>query len=200
MKMHWQAPSRNAAPIADVLQRILAPQSLVLEIASSTGQHSNYFAERFPDVEWQPSEHSNDCIASISAWREESSASNILPPIRIDVCQWPWSITQADVVFCANMIHIAPWECCEGLMRGSGNILSEGGELVLYGPFLVDGVPTAQSNIEFDRSLRERDSSWGIRNLADVEKVAQTNGLTLSEQIEMPANNRIVRFSKIDSI
>ena len=114
----------------------------------------------------------------------------------LDVTVDPWPITEADAVFSANMIHIAPWQCCQGLMAGAGRILRPGSVLVLCGPFMRGGEHTAPSNAQFDASLKSRDASWGIRDLDDVTACAQEAGLTRQEIIEMPANNLTVIFKR----
>jgi hypothetical protein len=100
-------------------------------------------------------------------------------------------------VFCANVIHIAPWRVAEGLFAGAGRYLSDGGLLFLYGPFKRDGKHTAISNAVFDASLRERDAEWGVREIEDVEKLARHVGLGLIEIAEMPANNLTLVFERL---
>ncbi len=55
---------------------------------------------------------------------------------------------------CNNMIHIAPWSACEGLIAGAARVLPAGGLLYLYGPYKIDGRHTASSNAAFDAQLR----------------------------------------------
>ncbi|HWB82404.1 MAG TPA: DUF938 domain-containing protein [Nannocystaceae bacterium] len=189
MKAFAAATQRNREPILAVLQRVLPQRGTVLEIASGTGEHAVFFARALPQLQWQPSDHEAAQLASIAAWRDEEGTPNLLPPIRIDVHADTWPIAQVDAVFCANMIHIAPWSACEGLFRGVGRILAPAGTMVLYGPFHIDGKPTADSNAAFDQRLRATDPSWGVRNLEDVLALANEAGLALRERIAMPANN-----------
>ena len=108
--------------------------------------------------------------------------------------EWPGAPCAVDAMFCANLLHIAPWAACAGLMAGSARHLRASGLLVVYGPFIVDGLPTAPSNLAFDAGLRSRDPAWGLRRLDDVRALAGQTGLRLSESIEMPANNLCVIF------
>jgi hypothetical protein len=125
----------------------------------------------------------------------------VLAPVLLDVMapQWPSPAAPFsepfDAVYCANMLHIAPWEACGGLMRGAARALGPGGLLVTYGPYLEDGVPTAPGNLAFDQSLRERDPAWGIRRLEDVAAEASRAGLELRERHAMPANNLLLVFA-----
>jgi ubiquinone/menaquinone biosynthesis C-methylase UbiE len=196
MKQTWPAALRNAEPIARELRKLLPMPSTVVEIASGTGQHAAHFCKAMPEVSWQPTEHDASALESIAEWQRESGAANFKAPKQLDVREQSWPVESADAVFCANMIHIAPWECCEGLMRGCGRILTSGGALLLYGPFLIAGVPTAPSNTAFDESLRARNPQWGIRQLERIEAAALAEGLELAERIEMPANNFIVHFRR----
>ncbi len=187
---------RNRGPIADVLGRVLPEAGLVLEIGSGTGQHAAYFAPRFPALDWRPSDPDPELRASIAAWRDAAGAPNLLPPVDLDVTRDAWPVSEAVAVFSANMIHIAPWACCLGLMAGAGRVLSRAGMLFLYGPFLLAGRPTAPSNVRFDESLKARDPAWGIRDLADVAGAAADQGLELAETVDMPANNLMVVFRR----
>jgi hypothetical protein len=99
-------------------------------------------------------------------------------------------------VFCANVIHIAPWRVAEGLFTGAGRYLRADGRLFLYGPFKRDGRHTAVSNAVFDTSLRDNNPEWGVRDIADVKALADNVALSLVEIIEMPANNLILMFGR----
>jgi len=184
--------ARNRDALLDALRGVLPKAGMVLEAASGTGEHVVHLASAMPGLTWQPSDPSAEARASIDAWAE--GASNIRPALALDAIAWPWPIAVADALLCVNMIHIAPWGACLGLLRGAWVILPSGAPLILYGPFLRAGVETAPGNLEFDASLRERDPAWGIRALEDV--AAAADGFTLDRAIEMPANNLTVVFRR----
>ncbi|HUS64239.1 MAG TPA: DUF938 domain-containing protein [Kofleriaceae bacterium] len=190
------ATQRNREPILAVLARVLPPSGRVLEVASGSGEHAVFFAAHLPGVTWQPSDLDADNRASIAAWRAEAGLPNLLAPLALDATADPWPVAEADAVVNINMIHIAPWAACEGLMRGAGRVLAPGRPLVLYGPFKRDGAHTAESNEAFDRMLRSQNRAWGVRDLADVEKAALAGGFALEETIVMPANNLSVVFRR----
>jgi hypothetical protein len=79
-------------------------------------------------------------------------------------------------------------------MRGAAAHLRLGGWLLLYGPFRVDGVPTAPTNEAFDADLQARDPRWGLRRLSAVQAEAGAVGLVWRESVSMPANNLLVVF------
>lgn len=195
---HFPATARNREPIREVLARHLPPRGTVLEIASGSGEHAIYFAHCFPDLTWQPSDPDPLNLTSIRAWIDGTSpaAKNILPPLTLNASDVVLPVARADTVLCVNMIHIAPWDAAEGLMRNAAALLPSGGPLILYGPFSVDGAHTAPSNEAFDRQLRAENGTWGIRDLADVTAEAERNGLGFVETVEMPANNLSVVFRK----
>jgi hypothetical protein len=189
------AAARNRGPILAVLERVLPPRGLVLEISSGTGEHAVAFAERLPGLVFQPSDVDPDSLASIEAWRRHSGLANVRAPLALDVHATPWPLTDApDAIVCSNMIHIAPWTACLALLDGAASWLAPGAPLVLYGPFREGGVHTAPSNAAFDASLRERDARWGVRDLDEVAAEASARGLALEEVVAMPANNRTVVF------
>ncbi|MGB8399125.1 DUF938 domain-containing protein [Bradyrhizobium sp.] len=196
---------RNHQPIWAVLQKFLAGKSGdVLEAGSGTGQHVVHFARLAPDIIWWPSDLDARHLKSIDAWRAHAGLSNIRPPLRIDLGDPAWCPAMQDgsgpkallAVFCANVIHIAPWRVAEGLFAGSARYLRPDGRLLLYGPFKRDGKHTALSNAAFDTSLRERDPEWGVRDIGDLEQLADGVGLTWIETMEMPANNMILVFGR----
>jgi hypothetical protein len=94
------------------------------------------------------------------------------------------------------VIHIAPWRVAEGLFAGAARTLRADGRLFLYGPFKRHGKHTALSNAVFDTSLRHRDAEWGVREIEDLEKLAESVGLVLIEVAEMPANNLVLVFER----
>jgi len=196
MLLHWPAPERNKTPILEVLQRILPEAGTLLEVASGTGQHAAYFARSLPGWRWQPSDVDPKNLASIAAYWEQAQLPNLVEPRALDVCADDWGTGPLDAVFNANMIHISPWACCEGLLRGSARHLRAGGQLILYGPFRIGGAHTASSNHDFDADLRGRNASWGVRDLETVAELALTLGLELRERVEMPANNQCVVFAR----
>jgi SAM-dependent methyltransferase len=183
------AALRNREPIAQVLSDWLPPSGLVLEIASGTGEHAVFFAERFPELQWQPSDIHEDALQSISAWQEGSRLPNLRAPVVLDAAAAGWPIAKADAIISINMVHISPWASALGLIEGAGRLLSPGAPLILYGPWLKDGIPTAQSNLDFDESLKNRDPEWGLRRVEDFAAVAAERGLRLDEIRAMPANN-----------
>jgi len=195
-----QACQRNRAPILAVLQRELPKTGLMLEIGAGTGQHAAYFAPHFPGLTWQPTDIDVAGHASIAAWaqasRKKTGATNICPPLALNVTAKDWQPNNATCVMSANMLHIAPWECCLGLMAGAGITLIENGVLALYGPFKQDGAHTADSNASFDASLRARDPAWGIRDLEAVIDSAAAQGLAQQKTISMPANNLMLIFRR----
>ena len=155
-KQHAPATLRNRDAIAQVLARELPAQGRVLEIASGTGEHAAFFAERFPALEWQPSDPSGEALASIAAYRVDYPGGNLAGPVLLDaVAPEGWPVAAAEAIVCINMVHISPWEATLGLFAGAARLLDRhGGPLILYGPYLEQAVDTAPSNLEFDASLR----------------------------------------------
>jgi SAM-dependent methyltransferase len=190
------ATLRNRDPILAVLRRVLPPGGLVLEIASGTGEHIAYFARALPDLDWQPSDRDPDLFSSIVAHAVDNGTTNLLPPLPLEAAALDWPVAHVDAIVCINMIHIAPWRACEGLMRGAGRALPSGGVLYLYGPYMIDGHHTADSNAAFDAWLRAQDPHWGVRDLAEVTALASRHGLAVAETVAMPANNLSVVLRK----
>ena len=200
---------RNHLPIRTLLQRFLAGKSGdVVEAGSGTGQHVVDLARHFPDIAWWPSDLNEQHLTSIAAWRAHSGLANIRPPLRIDLSDLRWCPEMHDgggpgellAVFCANVIHIAPWRAAEGLFAGAGRYLRADGLMFLYGPFKRGGQHTAVSNAVFDASLRDNNAEWGVRDIADLEKLADHSSLALLEIAEMPANNLILVFERSKTV
>jgi len=195
-QLYAPATARNRQPIADVLRNRVPAGALVLEVASGSGEHAVFLARQLERVIWQPSDIDGDARASVDAWRQAEAVEAVRPAIALDATAETWPIDRADAVVCINMVHISPWSATLGLLRGAGRILEAGGLLYLYGPYRIDGRPTAPSNESFDASLKARDPEWGLRRLGDVVTAAAAHRLTLDEVIDMPANNVSVLFRK----
>jgi hypothetical protein len=186
------AALRNREPIAEVLSDWLPKRGLVLELASGTGEHAVFFAERFPQLEWQPSDIHPDALSSIESWCAESRLPNLRAPLAIDATDTDWKVAHADAVLSINMVHISPWAAALGLLDGAARVLSSGAPLILYGPWLKDDVPTVPSNAAFDEDLKARDPEWGLRRVEDFAAAAEERGFGLVETRQMPANNMML--------
>ncbi|MFV8750924.1 DUF938 domain-containing protein [Nannocystaceae bacterium ST9] len=190
-RLDYPATRRNQDVILAVLREVLRDGDRVLEIGSGSGQHAAHFARHWPSLRWHPSDAEDTTFASIAAWSED--LGNVASPRVIDVSRpvvdWPVHEGAFDAVFCANVIHIAPWEIALGLLAGCAALLDHDRPLVLYGPFMRAGRHTADSNEAFDRGLRARDPRWGVRDLDVVTREAARHGLQLDRVVEMPANN-----------
>ena len=196
------AADRNKQAILDVLKQVLPKNGSVLEIASGTGQHIVFFAAAMPQFIWQPTDAEVDSLPVIAQYAKNANLLNVRAPRRLDVmaAQWPAEVAafteSFDAIYCANMLHIAPWATCAALMQGSSRHLATSGVLITYGPYLEDDVPTSPGNLAFDESLRARDPAWGIRRLEDVTQEARLAGLHLHERHAMPANNLLLVWRK----
>ena len=190
------AAERNKAPLLEVLRRVLPSAGTLLEVGSGTGQHASYFAEHLPGLVFQPSDIDPENLTSIDAWARDAALANLRLPLRLDVTADDWGVGRVDAIFSANMIHIAPWACAQGLFAGVARHLTEAGVFVLYGPFRIDGRHTAPSNEAFDAELRARDASFGVRDLEAVRDLAKERALCLTERVEMPANNLCLVFNR----
>ncbi|KAI9533838.1 Methyltransferase-like 26 [Dissostichus eleginoides] len=197
------AAERNKEPILAVLQESVntGRHLQALEISSGTGQHVTHFAQSLRNIVWQPSEFDRQSLASIEAYRAHYQLPNVRPAIHLDASlpyqYWggipPESI---DLVVNINMIHISPMACTEGLFKGAGAVLKPQGLLMTYGPYAVNGQIAPQSNIDFDYSLRQRNSEWGLRDISFLGSIAEKSGLFLEKVMDMPANNKCLLFRK----
>lgn len=191
--------TRNAAHIQQILKKVLPKYGSVLEIGSGTGQHSIVFAEALPSLKWIPSDADNLNFDSINGWRQLAINNTPDTPRLIDASSGNWFFNVNDnitSIVVINVIHISPWSVTKGILKGAQKILPRGGVLYFYGPFIQDNIATAHSNLAFDNYLKTENSSWGLRNLKEIESLAQEHSLVLEPVIKMPANNLSVIFKK----
>ncbi|MCH7941820.1 MAG: DUF938 domain-containing protein [Proteobacteria bacterium] len=202
-RLDFPAPRRNRDAILEVLRPMFGTSKKnVLEIAGGSGQHAVHMASACPAVTWWPTDLDPDHLSSIGAWRREAGIETIRPAALLDVTGETWRRGDGrpgwprrfDAVVNINMIHVAPWRAAQGLIEGAARVLSDDGFLYFYGPFKRDGNHTADSNRAFDHSLRSQNSDWGVRDIAEVEAVANRHGLALERTVEMPANNLSLIF------
>ena len=196
-RQYAPATLRNRDFIVDALRPVLPNQGAILEIASGSGEHVVHFAKSFPGLVFQPSDREPNALRSVAAWVKAAGVANVCAPLVLDVMQSPWPLVSADGIICINMIHISPWEATVGLIEGAAAILPPRAPLYLYGPYKREGVETAPSNQAFDRSLRDRNPAWGLRDLEAVAALAQAAGFSPPLVTEMPANNLSLAFRRL---
>ena len=194
------AALRNAPLILAVIGEQLAVHHVpragtVLETASGAGYHAAVCAHGLPQYRWQPSEADAAGRALVDERVDLAALPNLMHALVLDVTSEPWPVDRADAVLCINMIHISPWKATLGLIAGAARLLPAGAPLITYGPYLINGDYQADSNRIFDQSLRTRNPSWGLREVADIVSVAEDNFDHVAE-IPMPANNHILVFKR----
>ncbi|WP_417668903.1 DUF938 domain-containing protein [Roseibium sp.] len=197
------AAENNKRPILQVLNTAFANCTRVLEIASGTGQHAMFFAEKLPHLDWRPSDLAEHLPAIDQRIVEaDTELDNLLAPIELDISDLPWPVSAADYedaydgIFTSNSLHIVSWPIVEVFFEGVGETLREGGMLCVYGPFKYGGNFTTRSNEAFDKSLKERDAESGIRDFEAVNELAEKIGLKLEADHAMPANNQLLVWKR----
>jgi hypothetical protein len=197
---HSPAAERNKQPILEVLRQVLPTSGMALEIASGTGQHVAWFAQHLIHWCWQPTDADAPALNSIDARIAQGQLTNVRAPLLLDVLSPVWlpaDVPQFDAIYCANMLHIAPWETCSALMQGAARHLAWDGVLITYGPYLESDLATAPGNLAFDQSLRAQNPDWGIRQREDVELEAAKVGLRLAQRFALPANNLLLVWTRL---
>lgn len=195
MKPFAESCETNKAPILAVIAPLLQSAQQVLEIASGTGQHAVHFAAAMPHLHWQTS----DVVANhqgIQQWLDEAALANVAAPLALDVKRDPWPTSSVDAVFSANSVHIMAWDEVESCFAGIGEVLNSAGLFLLYGPFNYNGQFTSESNARFDQWLKQRNPHSGVRDVADLDRLATQAGMQRIHDYAMPVNNRILVWQK----
>lgn len=170
------------------------PGGTVLEISSGTGQHISYFAQQFPTLTFQPSEYEKTLFKSIQAYAIDTPTKNVKNPIYIDITtestNWNTEGKLYDYMININMMHISPFQCTIMLFKNAAQVLKRNGLMITYGPYAYDGKLTPESNVNFDRNLRADNPEWGVRDIKDLEQIANDNKMELINMYDLPSNNK----------
>lgn len=188
------ACERNKSPILGLIKQHLVDVPWVLEIGSGTGQHAVFFTEHMTHLWWQTSEVPEN-LAGLQAQLADQSNQRLPPPLPLDVTEPRWLdklSSQAPAVFTSNTLHILSWPQVEMLFKRVEEILTPKGLLFVYGPFNYNQSYTSESNALFDRQLRQRNPSSGLRDFGQVHLLAEKHSLKLVKDYPMPANNRLI--------
>jgi SAM-dependent methyltransferase len=194
-KPYSEACDQNRDPILAVLQRYFDRPGMILEIGSGTGQHAVYFGAALPQLCWQPTDVAAH-LPGIRLWLEEAALPNVAEPLVLDVRHRSWPVQAADGVYSANTAHIMHWPQVEAMFDGVGRVLRPGGYFCLYGPFNENGQFTSESNARFHMSLQMRDPGMGLRDKADLDRLARAAGLERVDDVVMPVNNFTLVWQK----
>ena len=194
IKPFSQACENNKGPILEVLKTAFNKTKSVLEVGSGTGQHSVFFAEQLPHLQWYTSDRRIN-HEGINLWLKEANLTNLHGPLELDL-NYAWPVNNVDAIYTANTFHIVSWQLVEQFFKGVSTHLVSQGVVCIYGPFKYQGQFTSASNEEFDRFLTQRDPFSGIRDFEAIEQLARHAGLTLISDTAMPANNQLLVFKR----
>ncbi len=195
------AGNRNRDPILDQFKKLFPPSGDVLELASGSGAHINYFAPHFKQHRFQPSDYDTKVFETIVATRAEAGNANVADPVKIDLTDaatWPDGKDKLyDVIFVINLFQVAPVSIIDGIAQVAARALKPSGFLSIYGPFKVEATYTTESNEAFDKEiLAAQVPEWGLKDVRDLEKAANAHGILLKQNIDMPASNFLLVFGK----
>ena len=194
-----QACENNKGPILSVLHQAFANSHQVLEIGSGTGQHAVHFAAGLPHLSWQPSDqplYLADLSSRVSRAVNDLALTNLRQPVALDIRQHTLPAQRFDAIFTANTLHIMSWSVVQQLFARLPMLSTDNAKLCIYGPFNYNGAFTSSSNAAFDANLKSRDSTMGIRDIEAVLALAAEAGFMLENDHEMPANNRLLQFTR----
>jgi SAM-dependent methyltransferase len=195
------AGRRNREPILNAFKTFFPKSGNVLELASGSGAHINYFAPHFSNLQFQPSDYDTKVFETIKAKRAEAGNKNVADPLTIDLTDpktWPDGKDQLyDIVYVINLFQVAPVAIVDGIAQIAARVLKPAGLLAIYGPFKVDGKYTTPSNEAFDQEiLAAKVPEWGLKDVRDLEKAAVKYGIVLKKQLDLPANNFLLVFGR----
>tara|TARA_A100001011_G_C13982343_1_gene703828 strand:- start:14 stop:634 length:621 start_codon:yes stop_codon:yes gene_type:complete len=193
---HYPSTLRNRDPILKVIETFLPPRGSIIETASATGEHIAYFANKLPNLFWQPSDKNEKLFWAIEERSKE--LKNVYKPFIIDLTEpEKTKINMSyEALFNINMVHISSWRASIGLFEFAKNYVKDNGFVFMYGPFKEKAMHTSMSNDLFDSKLRLQNSLWGVRSLEKIETLAKDNGFLLKKKFEMPSNNLSLIFIK----
>ena len=189
--LYSPAAERNREAILDALRQTLTPDEHVFEIGSGSGQHACLISKAMPDILWQPSALAEK-LPEIRQWIADEGGSNLLQPVEFNLSDCDDHPYTATACYTANTLHIANWQQVQNLFKAAARILKNGGPLCIYGPFMIDRKHTSEGNRQFDQQLKAEDRMSGIRDVADLDKLASNSGFSEVQIIDMPANNKLL--------
>ena len=205
LRLEDESAFYNKYPILEIIKLYCNDKrqiNKVLEIASGSGQHSLFFTQNIPTItSFQPTEYNVEKLEIINQINRLSTV--VQPAKRLDVCNMnDWIIFEDnyfDLGLVTNLCHISPWKCTEEMFSGMSQKLKRGAYFLIYGPFLVNYKPTTESNAEFDKMLKTKNSEWGLRDISEIDKIASFNRMLFEKKIEMPENNFILVFQRLEN-
>lgn len=175
--------NRNRDSILEVLKKKLpTTPGNVLELASGSGMHINYFAPHLKHLTFFPSDKDSETFDNIKKITQAQGITNIVNPSVLDLSKPDsWFSLGKPSTFTAllyiNTVQIAPITFVDSMLECAVNLLTDDGFLMIYGPFKGEG---------------------GLKEIAGFKQAAANYDLLLKEQIHMPANNVALLFGKTE--
>ena len=141
-----------------------------------------------------------DLVDSLPHYATDTSTNLLLPAVELDIASSEWPVDTVEVVYTANTLHMIPEQILENLFSRSGAMLALGGLFIAYGPFSFGGEHVGDNNPGFDASLRAQGIGRGIRDLEDLDPLADKHGFAPAEVNYLPANNQLLVWRKMSCV
>ena len=95
-------------------------------------------------LQFLPSDIEPANLESIRAWVRSAQLPNLQEPLTLDVCASDYGVGSVEALLSANLLHIAPWHCAEGLFEGARRHLAAAGVLVIPQCCFADQPPVSK--------------------------------------------------------
>ena len=204
--------------VADTLPQLFEYNSNIniLEIGSGKGMHINYFADHFKkdytnNIIWQPTDRNSDAFHLIEESVTDYNTKDIVnTPLILDLNEMQHQINignnniKYDMIVAINVFHVASLQCWYNLIQHSFyhlfNFDNPNRCLLIYGPFNLNGEYTSESNLKFDKFMKETGNNhdYYLKDINELNDYANQYSLELSQTIEMPNNNFCFIFRTMD--
>jgi len=192
---------KNMLHIVNLVSKTLTESGKSLEIASGSGQHIVQLASSLPKYIWQPTDIDHKRIISIDHRTKDNIHNNIKPALYLDATQEEWSLIypNQNFILLINLLHLINWKKTKIVANEIFQSLALNGILIIYGPFMRDGKLTSEGDIEFHKSILEKDKNLGYKNDKTIIILLLKLGFTHLNTIKMPANNLAFIFKKLSN-
>lgn len=180
--------------INQTIQPTCLPKKTVLLLGQDNELLLNFFVTRYPQTSWQPV---TITTKNIDLKQKKITDEKVVAPCCWALDQRNTTNHQADAIIIIYPIHCLRWQEVKNLFFYCKHCINSNG-LLIIGDYFIDPLkPISQTMNELNKTLRNKNKDYSVRDLNVTRTLGSMNRFKLSYLIQLQPDYHLLTFNKL---